>query len=184
MATKTRLTLEEFLALPEEKPYLEFVDGEAVEKSMPAEEHSVLANRLGRIWEELAEKAGIRVSVGPEMPYIFGRGTREERVYLPDVSIRRKVGSSVRGAAPIDELPAIAVEIISPEDRPARVSENTQFYMQAGITEWVIDPVQTITVFTPGQAAVEYVRGAHIPSGPIFPGETIDSGRLFEVLDD
>lgn len=185
MATKTRLTLQEFLAMPEEKPYREFVDGEVVEKTMPTEGHAELANRLGRLWEELAERAGIRIRVGPEMRYMLAVGTRSERVFLPDLSVRRRSSPRQLGTAPISDPPDIAVEILSPEDRPARVAEKTQFYMQSGITEWLIDPdSQSLTVFTPGLSAVEYSRGALIPCGPVFPDGTIDSNRLFEVLDD
>ena len=35
VTTKTRISIQEFLALPETKPYKEFVDGEVQEKPMP-----------------------------------------------------------------------------------------------------------------------------------------------------
>ena len=37
------MSVEEYLALPEEKPYLEYVDGEAVPKTMPDDRHMLLA---------------------------------------------------------------------------------------------------------------------------------------------
>ena len=48
--TDRRLTLEEFLALPEEKPALEYADGEVTQKVSPKARHGrlqlVVANRL------------------------------------------------------------------------------------------------------------------------------------------
>ncbi|MBK7725654.1 MAG: Uma2 family endonuclease [Dehalococcoidia bacterium] len=41
------MTPEEYLALPEEKPYLEYVDGVVLQKPMPNEEHSRIAFRIG-----------------------------------------------------------------------------------------------------------------------------------------
>ncbi|MBK7126193.1 MAG: Uma2 family endonuclease [Dehalococcoidia bacterium] len=42
-----RMTPEEYLALPEEKPYLEYVDGVVLQKPMPNEEHGRIAFRIG-----------------------------------------------------------------------------------------------------------------------------------------
>ena len=39
---RKQLTLEDFLALPERKPPLEFVDGEVTPKMVPVTEHVVL----------------------------------------------------------------------------------------------------------------------------------------------
>ena len=43
-----KLTLEEFLALPEEKPALEFVAGAVRQKVSPETQHSLLQKRLLR----------------------------------------------------------------------------------------------------------------------------------------
>jgi len=45
--TGRRLTAQEFLELPEEKPYLELIDGEVVQKPLPQEQHGFLALELG-----------------------------------------------------------------------------------------------------------------------------------------
>ena len=42
-----RMTPEEYLALPEEKPYLEYIDGMVVQKPMPTNEHAKLALEVG-----------------------------------------------------------------------------------------------------------------------------------------
>jgi Uma2 family endonuclease len=46
MATPTRLTLQDFLVMPETKPYKEYVRGEVVSKTMPNASHSALVTFL------------------------------------------------------------------------------------------------------------------------------------------
>ncbi len=40
MVTRHLMSVEEYLALPEEKPYLEYVNGEALAKPVPDSDHS------------------------------------------------------------------------------------------------------------------------------------------------
>ena len=41
------MTPEQYLALPEEKPYLEYVDGMVLQKPMPTEDHGALSFEIG-----------------------------------------------------------------------------------------------------------------------------------------
>jgi Uma2 family endonuclease len=51
---KWPLTLGEFLALPEVKPYAEYIDGNIEPKPMPQGEHNVLQIRLGTTINQVA----------------------------------------------------------------------------------------------------------------------------------
>ena len=46
MVAKTRTTLEEYLCIPETKPYHELMDGELYEKPMPSWNHGTLVAYL------------------------------------------------------------------------------------------------------------------------------------------
>ena len=85
MTTKTRFTVDEFLALPETEPPSELLDGEVVQKVSPNLKHSVLAAELvGLLREHVrARRLGI---VGVEGRHI---ARDEGRVYLPDVHFTR-----------------------------------------------------------------------------------------------
>lgn len=181
MATKTRLTLEEFLALPEEKPYHEFVDGEAVEKSMPNNDHGDLCAMLSHLWLALSLKAGRPLSVGTETRHIYRPSTPDERVYLPDVSVTERPAGEPRNQ--VRERPDLAIEVLSPGDPTRRVAEKMQFYSQAGITAWLVDPIdRTITVFNPGEFAIVLQVGDRISASPILEGESFSVEEIFSVL--
>jgi Uma2 family endonuclease len=42
----TKITLEEFLKLPETKPYSEYINGQVIQKPMPQGKHSKLQSEL------------------------------------------------------------------------------------------------------------------------------------------
>ena len=61
MSTKTRLTVDEFLALPETEPVSELIDGEVVQKVSPNLRHGVLAVEIGALLRAhlLPTRAGV-----------------------------------------------------------------------------------------------------------------------------
>ncbi len=62
--TGTQLTLEEFLALPEEEVNYEFVDGQAIPKVSPKYFHSTLQLALGLLIRSWCKGKGRVVPVG------------------------------------------------------------------------------------------------------------------------
>ncbi len=53
MATRTRLTLEQFLALPDEKPHREFIHGEAAPKPMTNSDHVSLVFKISGVFTNI-----------------------------------------------------------------------------------------------------------------------------------
>src|SRR5437870_3575677 len=118
MATvQQRLTLEEFLKLPEEEPALEYEDGEVTQKVSPRGRHSVLqgefvqrVNTFGRPRKLARAFAELRVT--------FAGVSR-----VPDVSVYRweRIPTTPDGRiADVFQIPPdIAVEIVSPEQSVA-----------------------------------------------------------------
>ncbi len=50
MSTGTKLTLEEFLALPETKPGSKYVDGEVVQRTMSSTDHTIIQRLLSFVF--------------------------------------------------------------------------------------------------------------------------------------
>ncbi|MFN8616394.1 MAG: Uma2 family endonuclease [Dehalococcoidia bacterium] len=128
-----RMTPEQYLQLPEEKPYLEYIDGMVVQKPMPNEEHAQIALEVGyhiRLWLRGKKgRAGVeaRAKLG-ELP----------NYRLPDVSFW-KAGVPAGNQAP----PTLAVEILSPGQSLAELRRKCEFLRSTGVeTCWLIDPEQ------------------------------------------
>ena len=69
--TEQRLTLEEFLKLPEEKPALEFIDGMVTQKVSPQGIHSTLQARVIERINRFAEPLRLAFAF-PELRATFG----------------------------------------------------------------------------------------------------------------
>ena len=183
MVTKQKLTLEEFLQLPEDDVSLEYVDGEVIEKVSPQTQHAILTDEIISLLKRPAESAGYKVL--PEIRLLFGNPTR---AYVPDVGIARRdaIGVDKRGCwnNELRFAPDIAIEILSPGQNAGRLLEKLLFYMDNGVKmAIVIDPDSDLaTVYEPGQEP----RGIHVPDtidlSAVIPGASIDLGKLFASL--
>jgi Uma2 family endonuclease len=171
VATTEKLTLEQFLALPETKPGSEFIDGEAVQKSMPTIVHGIIQRLLSFVFTLYLQAHPIG-EAGPEWRCVFGP-PGAERAPLPDFVFvltehmdRDSLDGPHRGA------PDLAVEVLSPDDRPGSVAGKIMFYLLNGVRlVWLIDPVaRTVQAFTRNGAVRELDEDATLDGGDVMPG--------------
>lgn len=172
------MTAEEYLALPEEKPYLEFVNGEVIQKAMPNPDHFTLVQFLSYAsFQAVRESGGM---AGPEgrVEFVTGRG-KEFR--LPDWAYwRRERRQSTGDFMP---PPTLAVEVRSPAETMAAQRDKCRYMREHGVEVcWLIDPSsRTVEVFEAdldGEARAEGTL-----STVWFPGFAVDIARLFATLD-
>lgn len=178
------MTLEEYLELPQAKPYLEFVDGEVVEKMSPQAQHSRIQGALLAMFGSLKPYGYEALS---ELHSLFGRPARG---YIPDVVIvatsRLQRDERGRVFGPINFAPEIAIEILSPDDRAGRVLEKLTFYMDNGVQlALVIDPdIERVSVYRPGQAPLLFPRSATIDLSPVIPDFSMELEKVFGALEE
>jgi Uma2 family endonuclease len=81
----------------------------------------------------------------------------------------------------IEGVPALAIEILSPNDVKKEVTEKINDYLAVGIPlVWVIDPdYETITVYRPGQPAELFNTTHHLSADPHLPGFSVPVARVF-----
>jgi len=184
MVLSTRTSLAEFLALPEEKPYLELMDGEVLEKPMAGRKHGRLAARLIRLLDTYLDESR-EGRVETEVRHLEGD---EEWVFLPDVSVtlRSRIGPPDRTEDPVEVLPDLAIEVLSPDDRPGRVQRKIAHYMRSGVPLlWVIDPEsERVTVWSQGAPPQDVSAPAKLSAAPVLANFELDLEALFAVLRD
>lgn len=185
MVTATTMTLDEFLELPETEPAAEFVCGRIIPRPMPTWFHSRLANRIGAFFEIYF----MQHNEGYANVELRHAAPEEGRSYLPDVSITswRKSNPSLaeRRQKAIEVPPDIAVEIVSPDDRPTRIADKLAFYLRAGVASvWIVDPdEQSVSVYRPGQPAQVFRAGDMLDGRPAFSAFELPVEDLFSVLE-
>jgi len=169
-----RMTPEQYLALPEEKPYLEYVDGMVVQKPMPNAEHGGLVAFLAIELGLHARRVGAKLRV--ETRARFGA---LQSFRVPDLSYwapGRPSGD--------DSLPTLAVEVRSPGQTAAELRAKCRFFRRNGVEAcWLVDPeARTVEVFEGGQDGAVLAEPATLTSAHL-PGFALPLRELFAVLE-
>lgn len=145
------ITLEEFLKLPETKPASEYINGQVIQKPMPQGKHSMLQGELVTAINAVVKKQRIACAF-PELRCTFG-----ERSIVPDVAV------FAWSRIPIDEngdianvfplAPDWAIEILSPDQSPTKVTGNLLHCLKHGCQMgWLIDlDEKSILIYPLGQ---------------------------------
>ena len=181
---KTKLTLEEFLALPESDSAYEFVNGESVpkyknEQMSPKFFHGSTTGALFILLSTWAQEKG-RVVV--EWGIKLTRN-QESWIPVPDltyVSYNRLPADWFKDeACPV--IPELVIEIISPGQTFGDMIEKATYYLQAGISlVWIVDTIsQTITVFTASSLPVTF-RENQVISHETLPELEITPHTIFQ----
>lgn len=136
----TRLTLEQFIELPEEEPPLEFIDGVITQKVSPKGQHSALQAELIKRLDQSGLPRKLARAF-PELRATFGGASRvpDIAVYRPD---RIPRDASGRIANDFVEPPDITIEIVSPEQSVNALVRRCLWYPEHGVqVALLVDPV-------------------------------------------
>jgi Uma2 family endonuclease len=146
-----KLTLAEFLELPETKPASEYIDGEVYQKPMPQGEHSILQTRLTKAINTVSEPQQLALAL-TEL-----RCTFSERSIVPDIAVfewsRIPVTNKGRIKNRIEIAPDWMIEILSLEQSANKVMKNILFCLHQGAQlGWLIDPEdESVLILKSGQ---------------------------------
>ena len=183
MVTKTRVSLADYLAIKECKPYLELIDGEVIQTSMPGLKHSTMVVELITELRMYLRVSG-EARVETELRHIE---RKDEWVFLPDISVTLKsriTGTPAESSGLVEVLPDFAIEVLSPDDQPGRITQRIAHYMGAGVgLLWVIDPdAERVTVWQPGEAPRDLAAPAVLNTEPVLAAFEVDLAALFARL--
>jgi Uma2 family endonuclease len=133
------------------QPDCEFEDGVLIERNVGTEKHSWLQDALAAYI--FRRRKAWDVNVYTEQRTRLRPG----KYKLPDLCVVQ----GPRPSTPIfDEPPLLAIEILSPEDRPLRVDQTIAEWLEFGVPfVWVIDP-ETLESILHSQNGREPVEGA------------------------
>lgn len=187
MATVTTpMTTEELLALPDDGMERWLIAGELRERPMTVRNrfHSRAMIRVGKFLDNwlderplprgqiLGGEVGVRLSRDPDTT------VGVDVVYVSaDVIVRQSEETTL-----IDGVPALVVEILSPNDTIEEIHEKITVYQSAGVPlVWVVHPYDlTVTAYRP-EAKPELFNVLQELSGePHLPGFRVPVARLFE----
>jgi Uma2 family endonuclease len=129
---RLRMSYDEYRAL---SPDLraEWVDGEVVMTPSPSWRHQQAARRVANVLEAALPGLHVVEAVTVVLP-----GGRER---IPDVTVVAALPTGEH----VEEVPLIAVEVLSPSNRAEDTVRKSTEYLAAGVTQyWLIDPEERI----------------------------------------
>ena len=175
------LTLEEFLALPEEKPALEYANGVVTQKVSPKSEHSILQVAFVALFLPLQQARIARV-------FTELRTTFAGRSPVPDVALIRweriQRTSAGRPVSDVTIPPDLAIEIISPGETLRELEAKCRWYVDNGVTVALLvnHHDESIRVFRLGQATETWRHSGRIDLADVVPGLAVVLEDLFGAL--
>ena len=147
----SKISLEEFLLLPETKPASEYVDGQISQKAMPQGKHSTLQFEFPSVINGVGKPQKLAYAF-PELRCTVGGGA-----VVPDLAVFEWSGIPLNSQEEIENRFEIApdwiIEILSPEQSSTRVINKILFCLKNHTKlGWLIDPEEELViVFKPQQ---------------------------------
>lgn len=175
---QNKLTIQEFMALPEMDVSYELVKGEAVLKMSPKLFHSRVTGALYTLLNQWCHGKG---EVNIEWAIALKRNG-EDWVPVPDltyISYQLLPPEAMEDeACPVP--PELVIEIISPGQTFGQMTEKATDYLAAGVLRvWVVDPqARSITVFYPDAPPKTYMKDVLITDA-LFQGLELTPQQVF-----
>ena len=194
------LRAEEFAALPEVDAREELVRGDVVREPLPAFGHGMVAARIGTILHTWVHRPNPDPSSGQSSDpgsgqtgagspgwvvdhcgFVLARDP--DTVRGPDVAYvsGERLATGVTDGPYFEGAPDLAVEILSPSNRPREIAEKIREYLEAGARRvWVVDPErETVTVHGPDRTPRTLGLGDVLDGEEVLPGFTVPVADLF-----
>jgi len=177
------LTAETFAELPDNGLKEELVSGWIVSEAVPGGAHGRVMVTLGSLLHQFVRMHLLGVVYCGNSGFVLSRSP--DTVRGPDISFLRMTRvqhlDNKRGYIP--GPPDLAIEIISPSDRPNDVHAKVGDYLAAGCTlAWVIDPdARQVWVFRSLLSPVILTESDTLEGEDVLPGFSIPVRAAFEV---
>ncbi len=147
----------------------ELVRGEFKTMIPAGGEHGRITGKLTCHLGSHVMSAQLGIFYAAETGFILSRNP--DTVRAPDFAFTRSgEAPEVRGFVPV--APDLAVEVLSPDDRPGYVREKVAEWLEAGtLAVWVVDPGErTVTVHEPGPHPSVFGEADRLAGGDLLPG--------------
>jgi len=157
--TSTLLSAEEFAGLGD-IGLAELIRGRVVYLTKPKPKHGRIAMRFGRVIGNFVERHKLGEVYAAETGYVIEHNP--DSVRAPDVSfVRAELALGHDEDEWYPHSPDLAVEVLSPTDRPGAVEEKVQMWLDGGgRSVWVVDPEQRAVSIRHADGSVHLVGEA------------------------
>lgn len=180
--TRHRMTLAEFLDLPDEEPALEYFDGVVTQKVSPKIRHGALQLGGAKLVDLFAVPRKLARAFTETRTTYAGMST------VPDIVVFRwdRIPADEHGELPEEVFvhPDIAIEVASPGQTLRSLSERCRWYVDNSVrVALLVEPRRRLVrLFRPGQDTVDIRGDERIDLGDVIDGFGFAPDELFAAL--
>jgi Uma2 family endonuclease len=182
MSTTSLVTAADLLELPTGmgKRY-ELVLGELRVMSPSGWRHGSVIGNFHLLLGSFIRQHDLGEIFGAETGFMLSRDP--DTVRAPDIAFiaKRNLPTPMPSEAFWPGAPDLAVEVLSPDDRPGEVKEKVEAWLAAGTSAvWIVDPkLRNVTTYQRTAAAKIYSAGETLIGDPVVPGFSCPVDRIF-----
>jgi Uma2 family endonuclease len=178
------MTADELLAMPDDGRLWELRRGVLREVSPSGFESSAIAMAIGAWLTIYVIERELGIVTGADGGFVLERDP--DTVLAPDVAFMRQ-----EHAPPENELrrfgqvpPDLALEVVSPTDRPRAVAEKVAIYLATGVPlVWVVDPAtRSAEVHRPDRQPRRLTIDDDLDGEEIVPGFRLPLSQVFAAI--
>jgi Uma2 family endonuclease len=178
----SKISLEEFLLLPETKPASEYVDGQIYQKAMPQGKPSTLQIKFSSAINQVGQSQKLAFAF-PQLRCTFGGSG-----VIPDLAVFEWSRIPLNSQGEIENTFEIApdwiIEILSPDKSSSRVIKKILFFLKNKTKlGWLIDPEEKLVLaFKPQQQPEAKENQDILPVLDVLSGLQLSADDLFGLL--
>lgn len=181
MIRKQYMTADELLAMPKDGYRYELVRGELIKMSPAGFWHGCVGMKLAMRIGHYVETHKLGVVLSADTGFTLERDP--DTVLAPDASFvqRNRIPPRDEQVSFAALAPDLAVEVLSPNDRPGAVRAKIDLYLQTGVRLlWVVDPKrQVVREYRPEAQEKTYTTGDMLDGKDVLPGFSCAVAELF-----
>ncbi len=179
MAISTLISAEEFQQLSREsESRLEYFDGEVIELSSPRPIHNQIAKRLIKLLDIYIEPNGKGLLFWSD-EFRLNEGRR----VIPDIACMMAPKHQLvdLNRTPIDLIPDLAIEVISPSEMARDVERKITAYLDSGVVEvWTLYP-ESQHIYVHQSNTSMLFKSADSLASSVLPGWSCPVSEIFAI---
>ena len=181
MTTRTLITADELLQMPDDGKRYELIEGELIEMAPAGLRHGEIAATIALLIGNHVRRNDLGSFFVADPGFFLQRDP--DTVRAPDVAFITKNRLSPKGAPAgfSDTIPDLVVEVVSPNDRSGQVQAKVEQWIEHGVKAvWLVHPERrSIMVYSSLSEVHVLHEGDTLTGDPVLPGFSCPVAEIF-----
>ncbi len=181
MTTRTLVTADELLRMPDDGKRYELIEGELIELAPAGGRHSNIGLRIAALLFQHVDKSNLGDMFGADCGFFLRHDP--DTVRAPDAAFiaSERIPPGGIPVGYLDTIPDLAVEVVSPNDRAGQVQDKIEQWIEHGVKlVWLVHPERrSITVYRSLSEILVLHEGDTLTGDPVLPDFSCSVSEIF-----